>query len=84
MKEQGEVQVVWREERRSLTLEGEPVLEYALCWPQVEQAGPATPEPDELIEPFTLPPSEIRPFLDANTTPIGTRCQLILEMLAEK
>ena len=34
MKEQGEVQVVWREERRSLTLEGEPVLEYALCWPQ--------------------------------------------------
>ncbi|WP_278799828.1 isochorismatase family protein [Adlercreutzia caecimuris] len=51
---------------------------------QVEQAGPATPEPDELIEPFTLPPSEIRPFLDANTTPIGTRCQLILEMLAEK
>ena len=39
MKEQGEVQVVWREERRSLTLEGEPVLEYALCWPQVEQAG---------------------------------------------
>ena len=39
MKEQGEVQVVWREERRSLTLEGEPVLEYALCWPRVEQAG---------------------------------------------
>ena len=39
MKEQGEVQVVWREERRSLTLEGEPVLSYVLCWPQVEQAG---------------------------------------------
>ena len=39
MKEQGEVQVVWREERRSLTLEGEPVLAYVLCWPQVEQAG---------------------------------------------
>ena len=34
-----ELRVVWNEERRTLTLEGEPVLEYTLCWPQVEGAG---------------------------------------------
>lgn len=34
-----EAQVIWNEEKRTLTLEGEPVLEYALCWPQVEGAG---------------------------------------------
>ena len=34
-----EVLVIWEEERRSLTLEGEPVLEYALSWPRVEGAG---------------------------------------------
>jgi len=33
------VEVVWEEERRILTLEGEPVLEYALFWPRVEGAG---------------------------------------------
>lgn len=49
---------------------------------QVEPAGAAAPESAELIEPFVLPRSEIRAFLDANKTPIGTRCQLILEMLA--
>lgn len=36
---EAEVWVVWREERRTLTLTGEPVLEYALSWPQVEGAG---------------------------------------------
>ena len=49
---------------------------------QVEAAGEAAPEAGELIEPFILAPDEIRPFLDGSTTPIGTRCQLILEMLA--
>ncbi|MEY8461015.1 isochorismatase family protein [Eggerthellaceae bacterium 24-137] len=49
---------------------------------QVEPAGAAAPESAELIEPFVLPRSEIRAFLNANKTPIGTRCQLILEMLA--
>lgn len=49
---------------------------------QVEPAGAAAPESAELIEPFVLPRAEIRAFLDANKTPIGTRCQLILEMLA--
>lgn len=39
MKQRGEPRVIWREERRSLTLAGEPVLEYALSWPQVEDAG---------------------------------------------
>ncbi len=34
-----EPQVVWRREERTLTLEGEPVLEYALSWPEVEGAG---------------------------------------------
>lgn len=34
-----EVRVVWQTERRTLTLEGEPVLEYSLAWPQVEGAG---------------------------------------------
>jgi len=37
--ERKEVQVAWREERRTLTLEGEPVLDYTLVWPQVEGAG---------------------------------------------
>ena len=35
MRETKEIRVIWNEERRSLTLEGEPVLEYALLWPQV-------------------------------------------------
>ncbi|MEC4176930.1 isochorismatase family protein [Adlercreutzia sp. R7] len=48
---------------------------------QVEPAGAAAPESAELIEPFVLPRAEIRAFLDANKTPIGTRCQLILEAM---
>ena len=39
MKEEDALQVVWNEEKRTLTLEGEPVLEYVLCWPQIEGAG---------------------------------------------
>lgn len=34
-----EIQIVWNEEKRALTLEGEPVLEYTLAWPRVEGAG---------------------------------------------
>ena len=48
----------------------------------VEPGGAARPEAAEHIEPFVLRRSEIRPFLDANTTPIGTRCQLVLEGMA--
>lgn len=34
-----ETKISWQEERRTLTLEGEPVLEYRLSWPRVEGAG---------------------------------------------
>lgn len=34
-----EVRVIWEEVRRTLTLEGEPVLDYVLCRPRVEGAG---------------------------------------------
>ena len=33
-------------------------------------------------EPFTVARASLRAFLDANQLPIGTRCQLILELLA--
>ena len=49
---------------------------------EAEKAGDAQPEGSELIEVFELPIADIRAFLDANTLPIGTRAQLILEMLA--
>lgn len=39
MREAKEIQVVWQEERRVMTLEGEPVLEFSLLWPQVEGGG---------------------------------------------
>lgn len=32
-------EVIWHEETRTLTLEGEPVLEYTLSWPEVTGAG---------------------------------------------
>ena len=34
-----DIQVIWQKEERTLTLEGEPVLAFALSWPQVEGAG---------------------------------------------
>lgn len=49
---------------------------------QVEPAGEARPDSAELIEPFTVARADLRAFLDANKLPIGTRCQLILELLA--
>lgn len=49
---------------------------------QVEAAGKARPDSAELIEPFTAARANLRAFLDANQLPIGTRCQLILELLA--
>lgn len=49
---------------------------------QVEAAGEARPNSAELIEPFTVARADLRAFLDANQLPIGTRCQLILELLA--
>ena len=51
---------------------------------EAEQSGDAHREPGELIEVFELPISEIRSFLDTNTLPIGTRCQLVLEIFAAR
>lgn len=49
---------------------------------EAELDGPPQREANELIEVFELPIADIRSFLDENTLPIGTRAQLILEMLA--
>lgn len=49
---------------------------------QVEPGGQPRPDSAELIEPFTVARADLRAFLDANKLPIGTRCQLILELLA--
>ena len=46
---------------------------------EAERAGDARTEPNELIEVFELPVPKVREFLETNTTPIGTRAQLILE-----
>lgn len=51
---------------------------------QVEKAGAATPEANELICPFTLPKEDVRAFLHDDKTFIGTRAQLILELIAAK
>ncbi len=45
----------------------------------VEPDGAAEPEPSEFIETFTLAREEVAHFLETNTTPIGTRAQLLLE-----
>ena len=55
-----------------------------IVFAQVEKAGAAQPEKNELIEPFQLPLREVRRFLDENTTLISTRAQLILELYAAK
>lgn len=39
MKKQEEVRIAWEKEVRTLSLGGEPVLDYSLSWPQVEGAG---------------------------------------------
>ena len=39
MKEVREIRVIWESEERTLTLEGEPVLEFSLSWPCVEGGG---------------------------------------------
>ena len=48
---------------------------------QVEKTGEPNREPNELIEVFELPLSEIPAFLKAAELPIGTRAQLVLELL---
>lgn len=51
---------------------------------QVEKAEDAHPESSEIIEPFIVQPSEIRTLLNDKTYLIGTRTQLILELLAQQ
>ncbi|BAK45427.1 NUDIX hydrolase [Eggerthella sp. YY7918] len=51
---------------------------------QVEKIADAQPEPGEFIEPFLLPIEDIPRFLAENTTPIGTRAQLVLEAFARR
>ena len=51
---------------------------------QVEKASDAHPEPSEFIEPFELAIEDVPRFLDENTTPIGTRAQLVLEAFARR
>ena len=51
---------------------------------QVEKAADAQPEPAELIEPFLLDIADVPRFLAENTTPLGTRVQLVLEAFAHR
>lgn len=49
---------------------------------KAERTGDAHTEANELIEVFELPIADVPAFLKMNTTPIGTRAQLILESFA--
>ena len=49
---------------------------------EAERMQDAQPEHSEMIEVFELPIAQTRQFLHENRLPIGTRCQLVLEMLA--
>lgn len=55
-----------------------------IMFAQIEKAGDAQPEYNELIEPFMLAIEDIPRFLAENTTPIGTRAQLVLEAFARQ
>ena len=55
-----------------------------IVFAQVEYEGEPQLEPSELIETFVLKREEIAEFLAKNRLPIGTRCQLILEMLTRE
>lgn len=48
----------------------------------VEKKGDAHLEPTELIEPFELAIEDIPRFLQTNAIPMGTRAQLVLELIA--
>ena len=51
---------------------------------EAEKVEEAHVEPNELIDVFELPLSDVRRFLDENTLPIGTRAQLVLELFAHQ
>ena len=86
-----------REETGYVVLEGSPVTTLPqagysstgltdetvqVVFVEAEHAGDSITEPGELIEVFELPLAGLREFLDENTTPMGTRAQLVLEMFA--
>ena len=48
---------------------------------EAEKAGAAHTEGAELIEVFELPIADIDQFLESNRLPIGTRAQLVLELM---
>lgn len=50
----------------------------------IEKVAAAQPEPAEFIEPFLLAIEDVPQFLTKNTTPIGTRAQLVLEAFARR
>ncbi|MCI8366744.1 MAG: NUDIX hydrolase [Eggerthellaceae bacterium] len=56
---------------------GEENVQVAIAY--VERVGDQHLGENELIETFELPREEIGTFLNTNTAPIGTRCQLLLE-----
>lgn len=58
---------------------GEESVRVAIA--RVEPAGEACLQPGELIEPFVLECGEVGAFLDSNEDMIGTRCQLVLEIV---
>lgn len=50
-----------------------------IVYAQVTRVADATPERGELIEQFLLNRAHVADFIASNTTPIGTRAQLVLE-----
>lgn len=56
----------------------------AIVRAQVHKVSEPQPEPSEFIEVFPLPVADIPRFLEENTLPIGSRCQLVLESYADR
>lgn len=56
---------------------GEESVQVVLAY--VDKVGEPRPEDTELIETFVLKRENVAEFLETNTLPIGTRCQLLLE-----
>ena len=51
---------------------------------RVEKVQDARPEHGELIEPFLLPVADVPAFVEANTLPMGTRAQLVLQLFCQR
>ncbi len=55
-----------------------------IAFVEAEKAGEPHTETNELIELFELPLNEVQHFLQTNKLPIGTRAQLVLEMISSQ